>query len=117
MKRPMAVALSSMIALVALNFAFCEPSPRIEKIRGRVVAYSNELYGLVCLNGNAYWSMLIRVEDGATDAAAKFIQVPFSLPCKETPQWRNRKSPIQEFRLRREQDADSVLKEFLDCGP
>ena len=29
----------------------------------------------------------------------------------------NRKSPVQKFRLKREQDADSVLKEFVDCAP
>jgi hypothetical protein len=114
MKRPMAIALPSMIVLVDLNFAFSGPSPRIEKIKGRVVAYSD---GLTRLNGNAYWSMLIRVQDDATDAPAKFIQLPFSLPCKETPQWLHRKSPKQEFRLKRDPDADSVMKEFVDCAP
>jgi hypothetical protein len=78
-----------------------------------VVAYSD---GLTCLNGNAYWLMLIRVQE-ATDAPAKFIQVPFSLPCQQTPRWLNRRSLIQEFRLKRKQDSDSVLKEFLDCAP
>jgi len=69
--------------------------------------------GLACLNGNAYWSMLIHVQDDTTPHPAKFIQVRFSLPCKETPQWLNRKSPVQKFRLKREQDA-SVLKEFAE---
>jgi hypothetical protein len=113
-KRPLAIALSSIAILAAFNVAFSEPSPKTETITGRVVAYAD---GLACLNGNAYWSMLIHIQDHGTYAPAKFIQVRFSLPCKETPQWLNRKSTVQKFRLKREQGADSVLKEFLGCVP
>lgn len=111
-KRALAIALSSVTILAAFNLAFSEPSPKTETITGRVVAYAD---GLSCLSGNAYWSMLIHTQD--RKATAKFIQVRFSLPCKETPQWINRKSIVQKFRLKREQATDSVLKEFLDCAP
>ena len=112
--RPLAIALSSIAILTAVNVAFSEPSPKAETITGQVVAYAD---GLTCLNGNAYWSMLIHVHDHTTDATTRFVQVRFSLPCKETPQWLNRKSAVQKYRLKREQDADSVLKEFLECAP
>jgi hypothetical protein len=113
-KRLLAIALSPIAILAAFNVALSEPTSKTETVTGRVVAYAD---GLACLNGNAYWSMLIYIQDQGTDAPAKFIQVRFSLPCKESPQWFNRKSPVQKFRLKREQDADSVLKEFLDCAP
>jgi len=109
-----AIGITSITILLALNVAFSEPSRKVETMKGQVVAYAD---GLACLNGNAYWSMLIHVQDDTTPHLAKFIQVRFSLPCKETPQWLNRKSPVQKFRLKREQDADSVLKEFVECAP
>jgi hypothetical protein len=71
----------------------------------------------VCLNGNAYWSMLIHVQGHATDVPSQFVEVGFSLPCNKSPEWLTRKSPLQKFRLTRERDADSVLREFMDCGP
>lgn len=61
--------------------------------------------------------MLIRLQNRATDDLPRFIEVQFSLPCAEHPLWLDRKPPAQEFRLKREQDADSVLKEFYDCAP
>ena len=61
--------------------------------------------------------MLIHVQDHAPQASSQFIEVRFSLPCKESPKWLTQKPPVEKFRLRREQDADSVLKEFLDCAP
>lgn len=96
------------------NLAFCEPSSMVEEITGRIVAYSS---GLACLNGNGYWSMLIRVQDGTNALLRKFVQVQFSLPCAEHPEWLGRKPSVQKFRLKRQQDADSVLKEFYDCPP
>ena len=69
------------------------------------------------MNGSAYWSMLIHVQDHAPDIPSEFVEVRFSLPCDKQPEWLNRKSPLRKFRLRRDQDADSVLKEFMDCGP
>src|SRR5580658_1178763 len=79
---------------------------------GQIVAYSG---GLACLNGNAYWSMLIHVQDHTTDIPSQFVEVRFSLPCNKSPEWFTRKSAPQKFRLTRDQDADSVLKEFMDC--
>ena len=112
-KRPQAIALASIAILAAVNAAFSEPTSKVETITGRVVAYAD---GLTCLNGNAYWSMLIHVQDQGTGAAANFIQVRFSLPCNESPKWLNRNSPVQKFRLKRERGTDAALKEFLDCS-
>lgn len=76
------------------------------------MAYSN---GLACLNGNAYWSMLIHVDGHPRDVPSQFIEVRFSLPCDKSPEWITRKSSLQKFRLTRDQDSDAVLKEFMDC--
>jgi hypothetical protein len=99
--------------LISAGLAFSEPSSRIETIAGRIVAFSN---GLTCLNGNAYWSILIHVQDRATDVQSHLIEVRFSLPCDRSPEWINRKSSLQKFRLTRDREADSVLKEFIDCA-
>ncbi len=99
--------------LITTSFAFSEPSSKVETMAGRIVAYSN---GLVCLNGNAYWSMLIHVQEHTTDSAAQFVEVRFSLPCNKSPEWLTRKSSRQKFRLTRTHDADSVLREFIDCS-
>ena len=96
------------------NLGFCAPSSKVEKITGRIVAYSSDL---ACLSGNGYWSMLIRLQDRATDLPPRFVQVQFSLPCAEHPEWLDRRPSMQQFRLKRQQDADSVLKEFYDCAP
>src|SRR5262249_3416865 len=88
------------------NLALWEPSSKVEEITGRIVAYSS---GLACLNGNGYWSMLIRVQDQTTALPPRFVQVQFSLPCAEHPEWLGRKASMQKFRLKRQKDADSVL--------
>ena len=77
------------------------------------MAYSN---GLVCLNGNAYWSMLIHVQDHGSNVPSQFVEVKFSLPCNKSPEWLIHKSSLKTFRLTRDQDADSVLNELIDCG-
>jgi hypothetical protein len=112
-KRPTSIGLSSIVIILAVNVALSEPPPKVETIRGQVVAYAD---GLVCLNESADWSMLIHVQDHTNAELGKFIQVRFSLPCKKTPQWLNRKSHEEEFHLRRELDDDSVLDEFLECS-
>jgi hypothetical protein len=99
--------------LISATLAFSEPSPRIETMTGKIVAYFN---GLVCLNGNSYWSILIQLQDHATDVPSQFVEVRFSLPCNKSPDWITRKSFLQKFRLTRDHDADAVLKEFMDCG-
>lgn len=96
------------------NLAHCERPSKVETITGRIVAYSG---ALACLNGNGYWSMLIRIQDQPTSPSPKFLQVEFSLPCAEHPEWLDRKPSVQKFRLKRQQDADSILKEFYDCSP
>ncbi|HEV3513568.1 MAG TPA: hypothetical protein VGS05_17795 [Candidatus Sulfotelmatobacter sp.] len=114
MRRLLAAALLLLGVVDPTNLAFCEPSSKVEEITGRIVAYSS---GLACLNGNGYWSMLIRVQDRTTALPPRFVQVQFSLPCAEHPQWLFRKQSVQKFRLKRQQDANSVLKEFYDCPP
>jgi hypothetical protein len=103
---------SLMGVLISPTLAVSEPSLRIETMEGRVVAYSN---GLTCLNGSEYWSMLIHVQDHATDFQSQSIEVRFSLPCNKSPEWITRKSSLQKFRLTRDHDADSILKEFVEC--
>jgi hypothetical protein len=96
------------------NLALCERHPKVEKVTGRILAYSSLP---ACLNGNVYWAMLIRVQDRRTGLPSEFVQVQFSLPCAQKPDWLDRRPSVQKFRLTRQQDADSVLKEFSDCAP
>ena len=112
--RVLATALLLLSIVSSTNLAFCEPSAKVEKITGRIVAYSSDL---TCLNGNGYWSMLIRIQARTTGRPPRFVQVGFSLPCAEHPEWLDRKPSVQKFRLKRQQDADSILKEFYDCAP
>ena len=111
--RPLPKVFLLMGILISTSLAFSEPSSKVETMAGRIVAYSD---GLTCLNGNAYWSMLIHVQDHATDVPSQFVEVGFSVPCNKSPEWLTRKSSLQKFRLTRDQDADSVLKEFIDCA-
>ena len=112
--RPLARVLLSLGILISTSPAFSEPSSKVETVTGRIVAYAD---GLTCLNGNAYWSMLIHVQDHAPNIPSQFVEVRFSLPCDKSPEWLIGKSYLQKFRLKRDQGADSVLKEFMDCGP
>lgn len=89
------------------------PHPQHETISGRVVAYSAPL---TCLNGNGYWSMVIRVQR-TKDVSSDFIRVDFSLPCGKSPRWESAKPSIQKFRLVRHKDCDGVLKRFFDAPP
>jgi hypothetical protein len=111
--RPLAKVFLLVGILISTSLAFSEPTSKVKTMTGRIVAYSD---GLMCLNGNAYWSMLIHVQDHAPDVASQFVEVRFSLPCNKSPEWLTRKSSVQKFRLTRDQDADSVLKEFIDCA-
>jgi hypothetical protein len=110
--RSLSKVLLWMGILISTAPVFSEPPSKIEPIAGRIVAYSN---ALMCVNGNAYWSMLIHVQGRETDGPSPFIEVRFSLPCDKSPEWLTRKSSLQTFRLTRTQYADSVLREFLDC--
>jgi hypothetical protein len=92
--------------------AFPVPQVRHQTVSGRVVAYGAG-NALTCLNGNAYWSMVIRVQRPA-DVESEFILVPFSLPCgKSVPQWLSAKPELRRFRLFRMKDRDAVLDEFM----
>ena len=92
--------------------AFAPSHAKVEIFTGRIVAYANPL---TCLNGNAYWSMIIYVQERPRELSSEFIQVPFSLRCGEVPRMARRQSSFQKFRLIRVQESDSVLKEFMDC--
>ena len=81
---------------------------RVEHPSGLIVAYT---VNPACLNGNWYWSMIIRVEPHRS-AAAEFIEVQFSLPCDKSPEWLLTKQSIRKFRLAREKECDSALTEF-----
>jgi len=111
--RLLAATVLFAASLGRTNLALCERHPNVQKITGRIVAYSSFP---ACLNGNGYRSMLIRVQDRTTGLPPKFVEVQFSLPCAEHAEWLDRRTSVQQFRLRRQQDADSVLKEFYDCG-
>lgn len=111
--QPLAKVFLLMGILITTSPAFSQPSSKVETMAGRIVAYSN---GLMCLNGNAYWSMLIHVQDPARDVPSQFVEVRFSLPCDKLPEWLTHKSSLKKFRLTRDQNADSVLKEFVDCA-
>jgi hypothetical protein len=68
------------------------------------------------MNGNWYWYMLIHVQDHAADTPPQFAEVHFSLPCNKSPEWLGGKSSLQKFRLTRDREGDSVLREFLECA-
>lgn len=112
--RPLAKVFLSIGVLISFGLAFAEPSSKVETVAGRIVAYSD---GLMCLNGSAYWSILIHVENQSPDISPQFVEVRFSLPCDKSPEWLTRKSHLRKFRVKRDEEADSVLKEFMDCGP
>jgi hypothetical protein len=112
--RLLAAALLFLGTVSPNNLAFCRSYSKVEKVTGRIVAYYSDL---ACLNGNGYWSMLIRIQDRAMGLPPRFVQVQFSLPCADHPEWLDRKPSVQKFRLKRQQDTDSVFKEFYDCLP
>jgi hypothetical protein len=80
-------------------------------ISGRVIAYSGPI---TCENGNAYWSMIIRVQD-PSKVGSELIEVKFSQPCEKSPTWLHSKSTVQRFKLIRYKEGDEVLTEFLNC--
>jgi hypothetical protein len=108
-RRPLA---TGFLVAILLSTSLAFSNPKMETMTGQIVAYSN---GLACLNGNAYWSMLIHVQDHATDVPSQFVEVRFSLPCNTAPEWITHKPSPQKFRLTRDQGSDAVLKEFMDC--
>ena len=95
-RRPLAKVLL-MAILISTSVAFSESPSKIEPMAGRIVAYSN---GLTCLNGNAYWSMLIHIQDHATDSPSQFVEVRFSLPCNKSPEWLTRRLEERRAEIR-----------------
>jgi CheY-like chemotaxis protein len=112
-KEPMRTVLLILCFTFASTTISSASNPRHETILGRVVAYSSSP---ACLNGNAYWSMVIRVQRSKGNRS-EFIRVDFSLPCDKSPEWVSAKPSIQKFRLLRQKDCDSVLEEFMDTEP
>jgi hypothetical protein len=84
---------------------FSAPRPQPQTISGRVVAYS---VLPACLNGNGYWSVVIRVEQ-PKNQRSQLIRVDFSLPCGKSPEWASADSSVKSFRLVRKKDADVVF--------
>ena len=107
---PMRNVLLVLCLTCASTSTLSTPHPRRETISGRVVAYSSPL---ACLNGNGYWSMVIRVQESKY-VRSDFIRVDFTLPCNKSPEWVSAKTSIQKFRLLRQNDCDAVLTEFMD---
>ena|SRR6202167_5308928 len=105
--------------LLILFFTFAStsissaPNPRHETIVGRVIAYSDSL---ACLNGNGYWSIVIRAQR-PEDIHSEFIRVNFSLPCDKSPEWVSTKPSVQKYRLYRLKDCNAVPAEFMDTEP
>src|SRR5271169_6017377 len=112
MQRVHSVARLIVFLVVFWTSISAFPAPRAKVVSGRIVAYANPV---TCVNGNAYWSMIVHVQD-PKDIPSEFIQVPFSLPCGEAPNWLTARSSLQKFRLIREKNSDSVLKEFMECS-
>jgi len=83
-------------------------SEKVERLSGLIVAYTDTP---MCLNGNAYWAMIIRVQPNR-NATAEFIEVDFSLPCDKSPEWLLTRQAVRKFRLVRQKGCDSELTEF-----
>jgi len=99
------------LCAVPLMCPAAAPAQHTIRVVGRIVAHDNPL---ACLNGNAYWSMIVRVSN-AKATGSEFIRIGFSLPCATSPKWPTAKAPLQHFRLIRDQDLDGVLDQFLAC--
>ena len=93
--------------------AIPSPSAQHETITGQIVAYSSSL---TCMNGNAVWSMVIRVEKSKA-GSSQFVRVDFSLACDKSPGWIFKRSTIQKFRLVRKRDCDAALAGAMRGGP
>jgi hypothetical protein len=79
-------------------------------IQGQIVAY----FAIPsCLNGNGYWSILVRPRMPKNEPA-QLIRVELSLPCQQVPIWSTAQPPVQKFRLVRQQDQDVVLEIPVD---
>lgn len=118
MARITARALLLLIALNADGYFALAKDPKVERVTGRVVAYSN--FPPVCLNGNGYWSILIRVKHhrgDQTTSAVDYVEADFSMPCDQSAEWLKREQTWQTFRLvRLDRKGDNVLQQFANCS-
>lgn len=80
-------------------------------ITARIVAYQGPM---TCVNDNAYWSVILRVETPAK-VSTRFLRVNFSQPCGRSPKWLGVPSTAQRYRLIRDKGRDAILDEFLSC--
>lgn len=115
MRTPTRIVLVALCLTFASVSAFSEPAPHPQIISGRVIAYSSAFPA--CLNGNGYWSVLIRVEKPKS-LSPQFIRLDFSLPCDKSPDWISADPLVKSFRLVRDKSADAVLSGCLqeECG-
>lgn len=101
--------LFGLLAALPLLFA----GPRHETLRGKVIAHSSVT---LCLNGNAYGSLLVRREKSKPNAP-QFLRIEFSAPC-DSPAASIFGSPnVRKFHLIRYMGCDSTLDEFLPVEP
>lgn len=105
----MARTLSYTFLVWACLQSLSASSAHPKLVSGKIIAYAGPL---ACLNGNAYWSMIIHVRT-PKDIRAPLIRVNFSLPCNESPKWLSAKPSLQRFRLVRDKNSDAVLEEFM----
>lgn len=88
-----------------------QSSAQTQHISGRIIAYAKPL---ACLNGNAYWAMIIHVLRPRR-LGAEFIKVSFSLPCEKRPDWLMKGHLPNRFDLVRDKNSDEVLTEFMQA--
>jgi len=105
-RRILLVLCFIFVGVSALSF----PRHRAKAVSGQVIAYSG-FPG--CLNGNGYWSMVIRVQT-PKDISSTFVRVEFSLPCDKSAGSILVNPSTQKFHLFRQQECDEVLKERWD---
>jgi hypothetical protein len=110
---PMRSVLLILCMACASISAWSAPRPPVETVSGRVVAFSG---ATVCLNGNAYWSIVIHVSHPKS-THSELIRVDFSLPCDKSPEWLSAEAPIQKFHLLRQKDCDAPLEGSMDGKP
>jgi hypothetical protein len=97
--------------LLLSTFAFSKH--KVETLTGRIIAHEG---GLSCFNGDASWSVIIRVARAQSkNRPLEFVRVNFTLPCGQFPEWFQAKSPLRTFRVTRDSQNDRVLEKFLPC--
>jgi len=102
--------LVSVSAFSSARQQYSSPRQKVEVFSGRVIAYTGISS---CLNGNSYWSMVIRIEPHKK-TPANYVTVDFSLPCEKPLKSVLVNSSIQKFHLIRQRERDSVLEESID---